>query len=585
MNQIWDKVQSWVERIPATRRPWIVVSILLSLVAIQATTSMARKAVTVDEMVYIAAGYYHVKTGDFQLNMTNTPLMKVITAWPLQFLGVEVTPTNGSPADWSIIDQWHYSREFMYHNVVDADLMLFVARLPVVLMVLILGVFVFRWARQLYGVGPAYFSLFLYSFCPNLLAHGRLASQDFGLAFFMFLATYYFWQYLRKPDWAALILCGVLASCAFLVKTAAIFLGPIFFTFVVLCIVLKKKVGVDRHFPMVTGKPELLWRDQLLTATFAAAVLGVIGLFMLNLGYGFQGSFQPLPFPEPFLKVVEEQHTTVKSLNTVYFNGEIHPHGLWYLTPVAFLLKVPIPMLIFALATLASLAWSWRKLECEWLMLIYVSVLLFAFTFVVESGVGLRYCISILPFLYILVGALWKMPWGKLRRVQAGAVAVLSVWYLGSSLSAYPNYLSYFNEFAGGPKNGYKMLVDANLDWGQDLKALAEYLDEKGVDKVNLGYFGSADADYYGIDYDYLPSVGLAPKNEGEKWWYEVTEPLPPIELKPGVYAISATVLASPIFLQEGFSDAYAPFRKLEPVDQVGNSILIYKIEEGLASR
>ena len=35
-------------------------------------------------------------------------------------------------------------------------------------------------------------------------------------------------------------------------------------------------------------------------------------------------------------------------------------------------------------------------------------------------------------------------------------------------MSIYPHYLAHFNEAVGGPRNGYRYLVDSNLDWGQD---------------------------------------------------------------------------------------------------------------------
>jgi hypothetical protein len=122
--------------------------------------------------------------------------------------------------------------------------------------------------------------------------------------------------------------------------------------------------------------------------------------------------------------------------------------------------------------------------------------------------------------------------------------------------------------------------VDSNLDWGQDLKGLKEYMDKHGIERIKLGYFGSADADYYGIDYDYLPSVGLTPKQAGEKWWYELS-PDNPATMQPqtGLIAVSATMLQSSYWMAPIFRDAYAWLREHEPIDQVGYSILIYRIE------
>ena len=101
----------------------------------------------------------------------------------------------------------------------------------------------------------------------------------------------------------------------------------------------------------------------------------------------------------------------------------------------------------------------------------------------------------------------------------------------------------------------------------------------EGINEINLGYFGSADANYYGINYNYLPSVGLAPKDAGQRWWFEQQESAPRIEPRPGVYAISANLIASQGWMTPKYHDAYSWFREHDPVDQVGHSILIYKIE------
>ena len=103
---------------------------------------MRQKSVTVDEIAYIAAGYYHLQTGRFNLNMTNPPLMKIVSALPLLVLEPALPEIAGDPSAWDIIRQWQFSREFLYANTVDADDLLFAARLPVV------GLGVLSWLRR-----------------------------------------------------------------------------------------------------------------------------------------------------------------------------------------------------------------------------------------------------------------------------------------------------------------------------------------------------------------------------------------------------------------------------------------------------
>ena len=87
-------------------------------------------------------------------------------------------------------------------------------------------------------------------------------------------------------------------------------------------------------------------------------------------------------------------------------------------------------------------------------------------------------------------------------RYRRWVVIALCAWYGGSVLRVHPHYLGYFNELAGGPSGGWRYLVDSNLDWGQDLKALKRWMDDHGVARVKLSYFGAADPDYYGLRSD-----------------------------------------------------------------------------------
>jgi hypothetical protein len=147
-----------------------------------------------------------------------------------------------------------------------------------------------------------------------------------------------------------------------------------------------------------------------------------------------------------------------------------------------------------------------------------------------------------------------------------GLSVALIGWYVGASCYIHPHYLAYFNELAGGPDNGYKYLVDSNLDWGQDLKGLKSYMQKHGIARINLSYFGTDSPARYGISYDWLPSYGL-PNPDPEKHKF----------VPKGWVAISATSLQG-VYL--GDSDIYAWFRERKPVAKIGYSIFIYKMDD-----
>ncbi len=116
-------------------------------------------------------------------------------------------------------------------------------------------------------------------------------------------------------------------------------------------------------------------------------------------------------------------------------------------------------------------------------------------------------------------------------------------------------------------KISYIYVVDSNLDWGQDLKRLAKWTEENGIDKIYLDYFGGAGTEYY-LKEKYLP------------WWGDRD----PKELPKGSYlAVSAT------FLQGGRGKPVPNFSKptgfyswldgYTPIARIGYSIFVYYIE------
>jgi hypothetical protein len=111
------------------------------------------------------------------------------------------------------------------------------------------------------------------------------------------------------------------------------------------------------------------------------------------------------------------------------------------------------------------------------------------------------------------------------------------------------------------------MLVDSNLDWGQDLPGLKEYLDRHGIEGVKLSYFGTAEPAFYGIRGERLPG-------------YPPPEPVANAVDPGDLVAVSATNLAG-VYLTED-PDAERLMRRLQrqtPVASIGYSILVYRAD------
>jgi hypothetical protein len=245
--------------------------------------------------------------------------------------------------------------------------------------------------------------------------------------------------------------------------------------------------------------------------------------------------------------------------------GRLSEAGFPYYFLATFALKTPIPLGLLLLMAL----FVGRRGPVRSEAFLFLPVLLYlGLTFTRSIDIGHRHLLPIYPFLFVAAGRAVGVL-GRSRAPAAGAVILgaLCAWYALGTLRVHPHYLAYFNEIAGGPRNGYRWLVDSNLDWGQDLKGLKAYMDARGIPRLKLSYFGSADPAYYGIDAEILPGY-MAPHP------VRVTR-----EVRRGdLVAVSATNLQG-VYLDPEDRPLMERFRAQRPLDEVGYSILIYRAD------
>lgn len=245
----------------------------------------------------------------------------------------------------------------------------------------------------------------------------------------------------------------------------------------------------------------------------------------------------------------------------------------------SFLLKTPLPALILIFAGLVPVLINRARWGSHVIFCLVPVGLYFVGASLAHLDIGLRHLLPIYPFLYVLAGGVAR----DLGRLRPATRTILFTSIIGwvavsSRIVFFPakgsfcqrigtHYLAYFNELGGGPANGYKELVDSNLDWGQDLKNLKIWLEEHSVKgPVGLCYFGTADPRYYQIAYENLPGG-------------YTFEPLVGFEkLRPGgLVIISATNLQG-VYFDPGLRQAWREvLSHCDLVDSVGYSIFIYR--------
>jgi hypothetical protein len=183
---------------------------------------------------------------------------------------------------------------------------------------------------------------------------------------------------------------------------------------------------------------------------------------------------------------------------------------------------------------------------------------------VARINIGVRHALHVYPLLFILAGraATIRTTPGWIGRGCIGlavAASAFSAW----RIAPYP--VAYFNELVGGPAGGRRILSDSNLDWGQGLSALADYVQEEKLDGIYLSYFGTAPPEYYGIRCRYAPGHRPLTQPEATRLATQGRE----------IFAISDYNLKG---IRSQSDETYAWLAARKPVATLAQSIYVYDI-------
>lgn len=501
------------------------VATLLIFFSLVVLLSVNTKSPICDEAGHhIAAGYSYVKTGDFRMNPSCPPLLRILMGLPLLFLNPKLPLEHPS---WNSIESTVFSYQFLYVYNQNADKIVFLSRLPMMIISVFLGFLIFLWAKKLYGSKAGLFSLFLYVFSPTILANSGLAMLDIGCAFFMFLAAYQYWKFLhsKTPSFIALLLSGLCFGLAQATKINAVLLYPLFFVFALIYASTKEE------------------RFTNLKRLFLIFIIGIVTLW-LTYGFEFKPIFKNAPDVQEKINYIRKFSTFLPFVNrekiadtlvsfaqdapiplstyivtflgitnqvvigqqSVFFLGKDYTQGIKIYYLIDFLIKEPLPFILLIFFSLGTLFQKKRTpVERATHLFLFLPIFaIFISTSLSKLQGGVRYLLPMYPFLFVwladTINVVFKE---RLSRALKMVFASISVWYALVSLLTYPNYLAYANELVGGINGfGYKLTHD--FDWGQDLSSLAKYLKGQGIEKVKLSYFGTADPAYYGITHQRL---------------------------------------------------------------------------------
>jgi 4-amino-4-deoxy-L-arabinose transferase-like glycosyltransferase len=528
----------------------LLATILLSVFVGLSFWEMTGDSLTIDERVYLPAGYVYWTQKDFSLNREHPPLAKLWAALPLLTMNLKLPPV--APSLDAAAYQMNVGSGFLFTQ--NLDRILFWGRLPMLLLGLLLAILVFWWSWELHGnAGAALVSLLLIGFEPSIIAHSHYVATDVALATFSVMAMFFLWRFTRGAAFYNLLLASSGLGLALASKFSAVFLVPVFF----LLLLLKWPSGIATKDKQPVAS---LQRGRVLGSLWAMLIAAVFVqasyLFSTDLTLYFKGLFTVNTYALP------------QSVLT-YIHGEFFPGGVWWYSFYVLLLKLTLPTIIVITVAAASLAKN-REIPNNGLVFTLLPAAVYlAANCAFANNLGVRYLIPFLSFLLVFAGRAWFV-FAKNRRNQMVG-AVLSVWLLISLMRVSPHYISYFNELGGGPVNAPHYLDDSNIDWGQDLLRLMDYFRGRNIKEAVLGYWGPTPPEYYaGPD-------GI----RWQSWTYRMAGSRNP---PPGVYAISVNNLIAirreTIWLNQPWNPNFDWLNRFQPSDRIGYSIYIYRFPQ-----
>lgn len=589
--------------------------IVVTIAVLLAAASNIGDTLIVDEIPHIGSGYSYAATGDYRLNPEHPPLAKTMA-------GLAILPiTDGSVAFntpfWTenINGQWNFGRVLIYNSGNDADRITQMARLPMLLFLILTAAVMWRWARDRYGKTAALIAVILIAFSPTVIAHTRYVTTDMAAAWGVVIATYFFIRYLKKPTRSTFLIAAIAFGFGLLGKFSTFLLAPYFFLMALLWVFTEHHGSLKGSLQSMTR-----WAGRTILVGAAGFILivwpvyiahthnypierQVRDTFEITSDDGFTPGVVVVNWlaERPILRAAGHYGLGLMMVaqrsaggNTIYWMGNVvKSAGPWYF-PTVYFLKESLAWWLLAALAVGTLVMRGRRShehthkpkKNEWLadhfdelaMLLWLAIY-WGFSVTSTLNIGVRHLLPIYPFTILLVaGRLgmtidWLKRYDKPRLKWASlTVAGLLGWYVFETVAVFPHFLTYFNQFAGGPSGGHRYVVDSNLDWGQDARRLAVYLEDHDIEKVSLDYFGWADPTYYLTDKVIWTTVGQ----------FESADEFIAQNRSNGWIAVSATFLQN----SNGFKTFNPDDKKnyhwltlYEPTAVIGNSIFLWHIQ------
>lgn len=542
--------------------------IVLTMLSILAQLAW-KTGVTADEPSHLLSAYLYWAGGDDLRPADLPPLIKITGGWVPFRMGLPVPYDR--PDLVASKSEWSMALEMMLRMTdrLEIQRLYYFSRLPLLVFPMGCCVLLWWWGRQLFGPAAGLGCATMFAFSPNFLGHGALFKNDIAASFAFLLLGYACWRWWQAPHPPNAILLGLAVAIAFTAKYSLLIFLPI------VPVLILARTGVRRSILP-------------LFYMFFVAYIGVLAAYQFDVSlprsdwfrdwknnpalpqwYGTLVKTFPLLLPRRFWEGISTLWSSNALGTGVYLLGGYHHAGNVLYFPIALALKLEAPMQIMTLGGFLLVVQSLdRRRDFTTLFWLVPPVLYITLASQSSLQLGTRLVFPAVLYGILVAGKFWQ--WACQRRQTALGLAGLCVWLIAADIRYFPHYLSFFNFWAGGPKAALSWLSDSNVDWGQDLPYLKEWMDRERVERLHLSYFGTDNAF---ARLDERKTEMIAPP-----WNDELAKGQRQIQLEPGYYAVSATLLTGQLFDRK-YRDFFQPLRDREPIARAGYSIYIYRIE------
>ena len=519
------------------RVDWVFIGILLLFFG-RLLNAESQKSSTFDEVYYLLQGTVYWQAHPLIPITQHPPLANALIGIPINLLTDPQIPI--SHPKW---ESSHKAQIFLWEtNAPISPKIEWAGRYAIIAIALLTVALLYRWAVQLtHQTTAGILAVLFATHDPNILANGFLATIDLPLTFFFLLAAYCYWLYWKNSSPRQYLIAGISLGLLCSVKLTAL-------VFIVALIVMS-------FYQLVTTRN---WRWQ----AWLNSSLKIVGWLMIA------GILYTIIYQFNWGVLIHDwtqQRQHMQDGHSSFLLGENKIGGWWYYFPLVFAIKTPIPILLLLFISLILIFWRFNfNWEVVWLPLI--SIGLMSATMLSTINLGYRNLLPIIPLLYLTIIQVLHVKNNQHIKIILMLGLVGSIWI---SWQTHPHYLAYFNALAGGANNGWQIVVDSNIDWGQDVQTLAKYIEQEKPNPMYITWLGNKPIENFGVQAKILPGWPWTYKTEAYSAFYA---PQPP----PGQYAISATQLQGTYLANH---DQYDYFRNRDPAGKFGYSIFLYEVK------